>query len=87
MRGTGNKRFSKFCDRLQGGACPQPTAFSLHVAQATVAGCHLIVSWNFKHIVHFQKISSYNAVNTLHGYGSIAIHSPLEVIADEEEDI
>lgn len=60
---------------------------ALHVAQATVAGCQLILSWNFKHIVHFQKIPLYNAVNTLQGYGSIAIYSPLEVIADEEEDI
>ena len=58
---------------------------ALHVAQATVTGCDLIVSWNFKHIVHFQKIPFYNAVNTLHGYKAIAIHSPLEVISDEEE--
>ncbi len=27
---------------------------ALHVAQATVAGCQMIVSWNFKHIVHYQ---------------------------------
>ena len=24
-----------------------------HVALATVSGCEIIVSWNFKHIVHF----------------------------------
>lgn len=35
-----------------------------HVALATISGCELIVSWNFKHIVHFQKIPKYNAVNT-----------------------
>ena len=35
---------------------------ALHVAIATVAGCSLIVSWNFKHIVHFEKIPLYNAV-------------------------
>jgi predicted nucleic acid-binding protein len=60
---------------------------ALHVAQATVAGCQLIVSWNFKHIVHYQKIPLYNAVNTLQGYDSIDIYSPLEVVADEEENI
>jgi len=27
----------------------------LHVAIATTAGCSLIVSWNFKHIVHFER--------------------------------
>jgi hypothetical protein len=28
----------------------------------------MIISWNFKHIVHFQKIPKYNAVNALNGY-------------------
>lgn len=46
---------------------------ALHVATATVFGCALIVSWNFKHIVHFDKIPKYNAVNTLEGYGPIGI--------------
>lgn len=53
---------------------------ALHVAIATVSGCDLIVSWNFKHIVHFDKIPKYNAVNVLNDYGHIGIYSPLEVI-------
>lgn len=52
----------------------------LHVAIASVAKCDLIVSWNFKHIVHFEKIPKYNAVNVLNGYGQIGIYSPLEII-------
>lgn len=60
---------------------------ALHVALATVSGCAMIVSWNFKHIVHFQKIPLYNAINVLHGYAPIAIYSPLEVIQDENENI
>ena len=55
-------------------------ADALHVASAVVAGCRLIVSWNFRHIVHFEKIPLYNAVNVLMGYGVIAIHSPLEAV-------
>lgn len=58
---------------------------AMHVALATVAHCDLIVSWNFEHIVHFQRIPRYNAVNALHDYPAIAIHSPLEVVPDEEE--
>lgn len=53
---------------------------ALHVAIATVADCDVIVSWNFKHIVNFQKIPMFNAVNVLNGYKPIAIHSPMEVI-------
>ena len=60
---------------------------ALHVAVATVAGCTLIVSWNFQHIVHFQKIPLYNAMNTLGGYQQIAIFSPREVIRYEDEEV
>jgi hypothetical protein len=58
---------------------------ALHVALATVSECSLIVSWNFRHIVHFEKIPMYNAVSTLHGYKEIDIFSPLEVIYYEED--
>lgn len=51
-----------------------------HVAAATVAEVDLIVSWNFRHIVHFDKIRGYNGVNLLHGYGLLSVHSPREVI-------
>lgn len=59
---------------------------ALHVALATVSGASMIVSWNFRHIVNFQKIPKYNAVNKLHGYNDIAIYSPLEVIQHEDEE-
>jgi len=59
---------------------------ALHVAIATVSQCSLIVSWNFKHIVHFDKIPKYNAVNILNGYGQIGIYSPLEVINYESDN-
>ncbi len=58
---------------------------ALHVALATVLRCRMIVSWNFRHIVHFQKIPLYNAVNRMRGYAEIAIHSPLEVVSDEPQ--
>ena len=51
-----------------------------HVALATISECRMIVSWNFKHIVHFQKIPKYNAVNILKGYHPIEIFSPAQVI-------
>jgi hypothetical protein len=38
------------------------------------------VSWNFKHIVHFEKIAGYEGVNRLHGYRSPKIYSPREVV-------
>ena len=57
-----------------------------HVAAATVNGADLIVSWNFKHIVHFDKIRQYNAINLLNGYREIDIRSPAEVIEYEDQE-
>jgi predicted nucleic acid-binding protein len=60
---------------------------ALHVALATAGGADLIVSWNFRHIVHFEKVPRYNAVNRLQGWGQVAIHAPSEVIRYEDEDV
>lgn len=60
---------------------------ALHVALATVGSCTVIVSWNFRHIVHFRKIPLYNAVNALKGYSSLAIFSPREVIDYEDQEV
>jgi hypothetical protein len=58
-----------------------------HVAMATVLGCRAIVSWNFSHIVPFQKVPRYNGVNRPLSYPEIAIHTPQEVILYEKEDL
>ena len=51
----------------------------LHIALATIAGVDLLVSWNFKHIVHFDKIRLFSSVNLEQGYKPLPIHSPREV--------
>lgn len=51
-----------------------------HIAAATVAEADLLLSWNFKHIVHYDKIRGFNAVNLIMGYKPIQIYSPKEVI-------
>ncbi len=61
-------------------------ADALHVALAATGRCSSIVSWNFRHIVHYRKIPLYNAVNTLRGYPALAIHAPQEIIDYEDQD-
>ncbi len=60
---------------------------ALHVALATVSACALIVSWNFRHIVHFQRMAQYNLVNLSRGYPQIGIFSPPEVTGNENENL
>jgi len=40
----------------------------------------MMVSWNFRHIVHFDKMRGFNSVNLREGYPAIEIHSPREVV-------
>lgn len=64
---------------------PEGKADAEHIASASVADVDFVVSWNFKHIVHYEKISGYQAVNLMNGYKEIRIYSPKEVIGYDEE--
>jgi hypothetical protein len=43
---------------------------ALHIGLATIAEIDVLVSWNFKHIVHFDRIRLFIAVNIEQGYRS-----------------
>ena len=59
---------------------PKSRADALHIATASVHNVDFVVSWNFKHIVHYDKINGYHSVNVLKGYMPIKIYSPQEVV-------
>jgi len=49
-----------------------------HIALASVNRVDCLISWNFKHIVNYDKIRMFNAINMRFGYPLINICSPLE---------
>ena len=57
-----------------------------HIAAAILAGCDVIVSWNFKHIVNVKTIRGVKVITTLEGYKDLLICSPSALIESEEED-
>ncbi len=58
------------------------------VALATVAKATVLVSWNFKHMLRFDKINGFNEVNRRLGYDNLSIASPAGVrYAGTQEDI
>jgi len=59
-------------------------ADALHIAVATVGQVDLLVSWNFRHIVRFDRIRMFGAVNRESGYKEMEIYSPREVTYYEE---
>ncbi len=57
---------------------------ALLTALASLTNVDVLVSWNFRHIVHYDKIRFFNAVNIENGLKSIDIYSPREVTNYEE---
>ncbi len=51
-----------------------------HVAIASVERVDMIVSWNFKHVVHLDKIRAFNAANLPEGCPLIEVRSPKEIV-------
>ncbi len=62
---------------------PKFYADGIHIALATIAEVDLLVSWNFKHIVRYDKIRLFTAVNLERGYRPLTIYSPLEVASSD----
>jgi predicted nucleic acid-binding protein len=57
---------------------------ALHIAIATVNSAHVLVSWNFKHIVNISRIRLYNSVNLKYGYPELEIRTPMEVLDEKD---
>ena len=56
---------------------------AFHIALSSVNRLDCLISWNFKHIVNFDKIKIFNSINIRLGYPLIDIRSPLEFSKDE----
>jgi predicted nucleic acid-binding protein len=59
---------------------------AFHIAIATVNRLDVLVSWNFKHIVNYNKIKLFNSINLRLGYPMIEIRSPKEFVKYENND-
>ena len=57
---------------------------AIHIAIATVNGCNVILSWNFKHIVNLRAIHAVDTVNLKERYSQIRILTPTMIIESEE---
>ncbi len=55
-----------------------------HMAAAILAGCDLIISWNFKHIVNARTIQGIKAVTAYEGYKGLQIYSPLTLLEEDK---
>jgi predicted nucleic acid-binding protein len=56
------------------------------IALASVNRLDCLISWNFKHIVNFDKIKLFNSINMRLGYALIDIRTPLEFLNYEDDN-
>jgi predicted nucleic acid-binding protein len=52
---------------------------AMHIAIATIYDVDILVSWNFKHIVNYNRIKKFNAINLKEGYKVLEIRSPKDL--------
>lgn len=57
-----------------------------HIAAAILAGCDIITSWNFKHIVNVKTVRGVKVITTLGGYKDLLIYPPSVLIESEDDD-
>lgn len=51
-----------------------------HIAIATITNADVLASWNFKHIVNYDRIKAYNSINMKMGYNVLEIRNPRDLI-------
>ena len=57
-----------------------------HIAIASTNRLDVLVSWNFKHIVNYDKIKLFNSINMRLGYPLIDLRTPSELINYGDKD-
>ena len=57
-----------------------------HIAAAILAGCDIIISWNFKHIVNVKTVKGVKVVTTLEGYKDLLVYPPSVLLEEGDDD-
>ena len=57
-----------------------------HIAAAILAGCDIITSWNFKHIVNVRTVRGVKVVTTMGEYKDLLIYPPAVLLESEDDE-
>jgi predicted nucleic acid-binding protein len=57
-----------------------------HIATAILAGCDIITSGNFKHIVNVKTVRGVKIITTLEGYKDLLIYPPSVLLEGDDDD-
>jgi predicted nucleic acid-binding protein len=65
---------------------PKSLSDCQHIASAMTAGCDVIVSWNFKHIVNPKTVRGVKVVSVVAHVPDVMIFTPSAMIGGTEDD-
>jgi len=57
-----------------------------HIAASMVAGCDILVSWNFKHMVNYKTIDGVRIVSAITKYRDVSICTPTMLLGGDKDD-
>lgn len=57
-----------------------------HIAAAICAGCDVIISWNFRHIVNVKTVKGAKVITTMEGYKDLLIYPPSALLEEGDDD-
>lgn len=57
-----------------------------HLSAAMVAGCDVVVSWNFRHMVNHKTINGVKIVSAMTEYRDVSIYTPSMLIGGDKDD-
>ncbi len=57
-----------------------------HIVDAIFAGCDVIISWNFKHIVNMKTVKGVKIITTMERYKDLLIYPPSALLGGNEND-
>lgn len=63
-----------------------PVGDALHLALASLHRCDFLVTWNCKHLANANKFGHIRRVNTLLGLFVPALVTPLELLAEDDDE-
>ena len=69
---------------VEGALPPSSLLDASHISTASVYALDMVISLNFRHIVRDRTIEMTGAINTLLGYPTVKIKTPMEVIDNEK---
>ena len=57
-----------------------------HIAASMVAGCDILVSWNFRHMVNYKMIDGVRIVSAITKYRDVSICTPTMLFGGDNDD-